>query len=44
MNFNTDIQQTTVQGFITLYELDARKLGGEIYRFHGHNTASKNGT
>lgn len=37
MSFNTDIQQTTVQGFITLYELDARKLGGEIYRFHGHN-------
>lgn len=37
MSFNTDIQQTTVQGFITLYELDARKLGADIYRFHGHN-------
>lgn len=37
MSFDNDIKQTSVQGFITLYELDARKLGGEIYRFHGHN-------
>lgn len=37
MSFNDDIQKGSVQGFITLYELDARKLGGEIYRFHGHN-------
>lgn len=37
MSFNNQIQKDTVQGFITLYELDARKLGGEIYRFHGHN-------
>ncbi|OOS03278.1 lambda-like phage minor tail protein L [Moraxella cuniculi DSM 21768] len=37
MTFNNQIQKSSVQGFITLYELDARKLGGEIYRFHGHN-------
>lgn len=37
MTLIADIQQTTVQGLITLYELDARRLGGEIYRFHGHN-------
>lgn len=37
MSFNNKIQKDSVQGFITLYELDARKLGGEIYRFHGHN-------
>ena len=37
MTFNTKVEQNTVQGFITLYELDARRLGGEIYRFHGHN-------
>lgn len=32
-----DIQKTTVTGLITLYELDARKHGGDIYRFHGSN-------
>lgn len=37
MSFNNKVSQNTVQGFITLYELDARRLGGEIYRFHGHN-------
>ena len=37
MSFNNKIQKDSVQGFITLYELDARKLGGDIYRFHGHN-------
>ncbi|WP_432481024.1 phage minor tail protein L [Moraxella sp. ZY200743] len=37
MSFNADIQQSTVQGLITLYELDARRLGGDVYRFHGHN-------
>lgn len=37
MTLHADIQQTSVQGLITLYELDARRLGGEIYRFHGHN-------
>lgn len=43
MSFNHQIQQPTVQGFITLYELDARKLGGDVYRFHGHNHDSDNG-
>lgn len=37
MSFNGDVQQPTVQGLITLYELDARRLGADIYRFHGHN-------
>lgn len=37
MSFNNKIQKDSVQGFITLYELDARKLGGEVYRFHGYN-------
>ena len=37
MTLTADIQQTAVRGLITLYELDLRRLGGEIYRFHGHN-------
>ena len=37
MTFNNDVQKSVVQGLITLYELDARKQGGEVYRFHGHN-------
>ncbi|WP_394262159.1 phage minor tail protein L [Moraxella boevrei] len=37
MTFTQKVEQPIVQGFITLYELDARKLGGEVYRFHGHN-------
>ncbi|AKG19238.1 tail protein [Moraxella bovoculi] len=37
MSFSSDVQQPTVQGLITLYELDARRLGADIYRFHGHN-------
>lgn len=37
MSFNSQVQKDSVQGFITLYELDARKLGGDVYRFHGHN-------
>ena len=36
MSFNHRVEQLSVQGFITLYELDARTLGGDIYRFHGH--------
>ena len=39
MSFNSRVEQSIVQGFITLYELDARKLGGEIYRFHRHQQA-----
>ncbi|MCL1623809.1 phage minor tail protein L [Moraxella sp. Tifton1] len=37
MTFHSKIQKPAVQGLITLYELDARVLGGEVYRFHGHN-------
>lgn len=37
MSFQDDIKQPTVAGYITLYELDARRLGADIYRFHGHN-------
>lgn len=37
MSLNSDIQQSAVQGLITLYELDARKLGGSVYYFHGYN-------
>lgn len=37
MTFNSDIQQSTVQGLITLYELDLTPLGGQVYRFHGHD-------
>lgn len=43
MSFNHQIQKDAVQGFITLYELDARRLGGEIYRFHGHNHTQNGG-
>lgn len=43
MTFNQSVQSNTVQGYITLYELDARRLGGEIYRFHGHNVADNDG-
>lgn len=37
MTFHSEIQKPAVQGLITLYELDARALGGEVYRFHGHH-------
>lgn len=37
MTFNEQVQKQSVNGFITLYELDATKHGAEIYRFHGHN-------
>ncbi|UNU73284.1 phage minor tail protein L [Moraxella nasovis] len=37
MSFNVQIEQPSVQGLIILYELDARHLGADIYRFHGHN-------
>lgn len=32
----SDVQKLSVINLITLYELDATPLGGEIYRFHGH--------
>ena len=37
MTFNDSIQKSSVQGLITLYELDLTPLGGKIYRFHGHD-------
>lgn len=43
MSFNQDIQQSSVQGLITLYELDARHLGADVYRFHGHNHSDNDG-
>ncbi|MDO4224232.1 MAG: phage minor tail protein L [Acinetobacter sp.] len=33
---NTDFQKLHVDGLITLYELDASKLGAGILRFHSH--------
>lgn len=33
---NADFQKLSVAGIVTLYELDATKLGGGIYRWHGH--------
>lgn len=43
MSFNNEVQKDSVQSFITLYELDARKLGGEVYRFHGHAHSENDG-
>ena len=35
---NSDFQKLSVQGLITLYELDATKLGAGIFRWHGHTS------
>ena len=35
MTFKSDVQQLEVDGFIRLFELDASKYGGPIFRFHG---------
>ena len=32
----SDLQKLSVTGLVTLYELDATKLGGGIMRWHGH--------
>ena len=32
----SDLQKLSVMGLVTLYELDATKLGGDIFRWHGH--------
>ncbi len=32
----SDLQKLSVSGLVTLYELDATKLGGGILRWHGH--------
>lgn len=32
-----ELQNQSVEGLITLFTLDATRLGGGVYRFHGHN-------
>ena len=32
----SDLQKLSVTGLVTLYELDATKLGAGIMRWHGH--------
>ncbi len=36
MSLSSDLQKLSVTGLVTLYELDATNLGGEILRWHGH--------
>ena len=36
MNYNNDIQKLEPGNQIRLYELDATRLGGLLWRFHGH--------
>lgn len=36
MGLNSDFQKLYVDGLITLFELDASKLGAGVLRFHGH--------
>ena len=36
MSLYADFQKLNVGGLITLYELDATRLNGEVYRWHGH--------
>lgn len=36
---SADFQKLHIDGLITLYELDAQKLGAGIFRFHGHSQA-----
>lgn len=33
---NSDFQKLSVQGLITLYEIDATALGAGVFRWHGH--------
>ena len=33
---SSDLQKLSVAGLVTLYELDATKLGGDVFRWHGH--------
>ena len=35
---NSDFQKLSVTGLITLYEIDATKLGAGIFRWHGHTS------
>lgn len=36
MSLNSDFQKLYVDGIVTLFELDASKLGAGVLRFHGH--------
>lgn len=36
MSLNADFQKLSVLGIVTLYELDATKLGAGVMRWHGH--------
>lgn len=41
MNFSTDIQKLEPGNQIRLFELDATRLGGNLWRFHGHAQESE---
>lgn len=43
MSLTADFQKLSVDGLITLFELDATNLGAGILRFHGHNHANNDG-
>lgn len=43
MPLNSDFQKLSVDGVVTLFELDASKLGAGILRFHGHNHDKNDG-
>lgn len=43
MSLTADFQKLSVDGVITLFELDATNLGAGILRFHGHNHANNDG-
>lgn len=43
MPLNSDFQKSSVDGVVTLFELDASKLGAGILRFHGHNHDKNDG-
>ena len=43
MPLNSDFQKPVVDGVITLFELDASKLGAGILRFHGNNHERNDG-
>ena len=35
MTFKSDVQKLEIDGAIRLFELDASKYGGPVFRFHG---------
>lgn len=43
MSLTADFQKLSVNGLITLFELDATNLGAGILRFHGHNHDKNDG-